>query len=156
MQGKRGVVIGFAIVLLAGGSALAQQSTVGRGVLLSRVSDKDQAAAFCKSHQTGLELQMLVMTGNIGQDFVAGDLEEINGNKLTVKLLKGDVMQPVQVADEAFVCLQDKKQILLKNIPLSDVKVGSHVFGSGELDHGVFVVHKVLYVMVFASDKKRK
>jgi len=148
MRAVTGLVIGIATILFVWNSAAAQQKLAGREVSLSLVNDQDKDDAFCRSHHLGPELEGLTMTGHIGKDFIAGDVEEINGTKLIVKLLQGDITQSVEVADKTIVCLQRGNEAL-KSIPLGDVKPGYHVFGSGKVNHGVFVVRKVLYVQVF-------
>jgi hypothetical protein len=153
MRHATALAIGFATLLFAFNAALGQQnSPVRRAVSLHPGSDQARGEAFCKSRHAGPELQKLLMSGEIGKNFIVGDLAEISGRNLTVKLLKGDIPQQVEVADNVIICLQDKGKEPLQSISVSDLKVGNHVFGPGKLDHGVFVMGKVLYVLIFESD----
>lgn len=141
------LISGFAAALLVLGVAQAEQRAGGENVALAH----NRADAYCKSHPTGPALEMVMMSGGIGQGFIAGDVDAVDGRRLKVKLLKGDELQTVELAKRAIVCIERNEKDL-KSVPLSEVKVGAHVFGAGRLMGGVFVVRKVFYVMIFEDE----
>jgi|SRR5580704_3055760 hypothetical protein len=70
--------------------------------------------------------------GEMGKNFIAGEVKAISGTKLTIVRPDG-VSQDITV-DENTSFKKDKD-----SITLADVKVGDHVFGRGEMKNNVFV-----------------
>jgi len=70
--------------------------------------------------------------GEMGKNFIAGEVKAIGGTKLTI-LRPDGVSQDITV-DESTSFQKDKA-----SITLADVKVGDHVFGRGEMKNNVFV-----------------
>jgi hypothetical protein len=102
---------------------------------------------FCQAHHTGPELEHLMATGQLGKDFIAGDVKAIDQRKLTIELLNGKNQQ-IEVGEKTLFCVQAKDS-LLKAAPMNEIKVGDRVFGPGKLRHDIFVLSRVLYVLKF-------
>jgi Cu/Ag efflux protein CusF len=69
---------------------------------------------------------------NMGKTFIIGEVTAINGTQLTIKR-PDDVTQNITV-DENTSFHKDNE-----SVTLTDLKVGDHVFGRGELKDNVFV-----------------
>jgi hypothetical protein len=70
--------------------------------------------------------------GEMGKNFIAGEVKAISGTKLTIARPDG-VSQDITV-DENTSFRKDKD-----SITLADIKVGDHVYGRGEMKNNVFV-----------------
>lgn len=77
--------------------------------------------------------RMLMMRGEMGKKFIAGEIAKIDGTSLTINRPDGQT-QVIQV-DET-TSFQNAKR---ESITLADIKVGDRVFGRGDLKDGVFV-----------------
>ena len=77
--------------------------------------------------------RMMMMREQMGKKFIAGDIQNIDDTKLTIKRVDGET-QVIEV-DETTSLRNAKRE----SITLADVKVGDRVVGRGDLKNGVFV-----------------
>ena len=67
------------------------------------------------------------------ESFIIGEVKKIDETKLTI--LRPDGESQVIEVDEGTSFRNQKRE----SITLADIKTGDHVFGRGEVKHGVFV-----------------
>ncbi len=83
----------------------------------------------------GIRLQpdAAVLRQELGKRFIIGEIKKIDETKLTI--LRPDGESQVIEVDEGTSFRNQKRE----SITLADIKTGDHVFGRGEVKHGIFV-----------------
>jgi Domain of unknown function (DUF5666) len=76
--------------------------------------------------------QMQRFREGMGKEFIAGEVKEINGTKLTIDRMDNQ-RQTIEVDENTSFRKQGQ------SVTLAEIKVGDHVFGRGQMKDGVFV-----------------
>jgi hypothetical protein len=94
--------------------------------------DKDSSGAFTARMVMSNPAGLARMREGLGKEFIAGEVKEINGTKLTIDRIDHQT-QTIEVDENTSFRKQGE------SVTLADIKVGDHVIGRGEVKNGVFV-----------------